>query len=233
MEKNEIILLLYSLVACVLIGQIEASGNIGNRSYSLWYETHFLIEKKGICKLIYFKPRHFDRYTLYEVMAFFGSYLAILVTGILAILCLIDVINEQFLLILAGSVSGLGLISMLAIAVINDIGARKDQKKKFYLESGERENVFQMPKEMLSGVGKHAAAIIQIYANNRNNAYFTIYNLWDSYDVRLKQAKNDAQKKNRVQLDYIQYFRNIDRLVVIKENKDGSLQLKIKEEECV
>ena len=89
-----------------------------------------------------------------------------------------------------------------------------------------------MPKEMLAGAGKHAA-IIQIYANNRNNAYFTIYNLWDSYDVRLKQAKDDAQKKNRVQLDYIQYFRNIDRLVVIKENKDGSLQLKIKEEECV
>ena len=66
MEKSEIILLLYSLVACVLNGQNEASGNIGNRSYSLWYETHFLIEKKGICKLIYFKPKHFDRYTLYK-----------------------------------------------------------------------------------------------------------------------------------------------------------------------
>ncbi len=229
MEKNEIIIMIYSLVVCMMIGQLEASGNIGNRSYSLWYETHFLIEKKGICKLIYFQPKHFDRYTLYEVIAFFGSYLAIPVTGILAILCLTDVINQQFLLIFAGSVSGLGMISMFLIAVINDIGARKDQKKQFYLESGERENVFQMPKEMLSGVGKHTATIIQIYVNNRNNAYFTVYNLWDSYHVRLKQAKNDAQKKNRVQLDYIQYFRNIDRLVVIKENKDGSLQLKIKE----
>ena len=69
--------------------------------------------------------------------------------------------------------------------------------------------------------------VIQLSMNSRNNAYFTIYNLWDSYRVRLKEAGKDIEKRNKVNLDYIEYFRNIDYLVVIKENKSGSLQLKI------
>ena len=34
-------------------------------------------------------------------------------------------------------------------------------------------------------------------------------------------------KNMYINLDYIEYFRNIDDLVVLKENKSGSLQLKI------
>lgn len=94
MENNEIALLLYGLMMCILLGQMEASGNIGNRSFSIWYETHFLIEKKGICKLIYFKPRHFERYTLYEVVGFFASYLSIPVFAMLGLLCYTDVIDQ-------------------------------------------------------------------------------------------------------------------------------------------
>ena len=65
MELNDIIILIYGAICWFAFGQMEASGNIGNRSYSIWYSTHCLMEKKGICKLIYFKPKHFDRYTLY------------------------------------------------------------------------------------------------------------------------------------------------------------------------
>lgn len=71
MELNDIIILIYGAICWFAFGQTEASGNIGNRSYSIWYSTHCLMEKKGICKLIYFKPKHFDRYTLYEVVTFF------------------------------------------------------------------------------------------------------------------------------------------------------------------
>ena len=39
----------------------------------------------------------------------------------------------------------------------------------------------------------------------------------------------DPQKRDKVNLDYIEYFKNIERLVVIKENKNGSLQLGKKE----
>ena len=69
--------------------------------------------------------------------------------------------------------------------------------------------------------------VIKLSLDNRNNPYFTVHNLWDSYHRRLKEAKNDPQKQNQVHLDYIEYFKNMEHLVVVKENKNGSLQLKI------
>ena len=230
MENNEIALLLYGLMMCILLGQMEASGNIGNRSFSIWYETHFLIEKKGICKLIYFKPRHFERYTLYEVVGFFASYLSIPVFAMLGLLCYTDVIGEGFLTVFVGMISAVGLLSMLAIAMINDIGSRKDENKRFYMESGERECSAQFSEEMIPQDHQFVADILRLYAGRRSNSYFTVYNLRDSYQIRLKEAKHDAQKRRQVHLDYIAYFRNIDRLVVVKENKSGSLQLRIKEQ---
>ena len=44
----------------------------------------------------------------------------------------------------------------------------------------------------------------------------------------MKQARDDPEKQNQVNLDYIEYFKNMEHLVVMKENKNGSLQLKIK-----
>lgn len=70
MGTTDIVLLIWGLICFLLIGQGCASEYIGNRFYSAWYETHFLIEKKGVTKLIYFKPKHFGRYTLYEVFRF-------------------------------------------------------------------------------------------------------------------------------------------------------------------
>ena len=61
MELNDIVILIFGAILWFVFGQMEASGNIGVRSYSVWYSTHFLIEKKGICKLIYFKPNEKDR----------------------------------------------------------------------------------------------------------------------------------------------------------------------------
>lgn len=53
MGTTDIVLLIWGLICFLLIGQGCASGYIGNRFYSAWYETHFLIEKKGVTKLIY------------------------------------------------------------------------------------------------------------------------------------------------------------------------------------
>ena len=75
MGREEVFFLVFGIIIVFLMGQNIAAGNIGNRSYSLWYETHFLIKKQGICKLIYFRPKHFGRYTLYEVISFFVSFL--------------------------------------------------------------------------------------------------------------------------------------------------------------
>ena len=228
MEQNDIIILVYCVICWFAFGQMEASGNIGNRSYSIWYSTHCLMEKKGLCKLIYFKPKHFDRYTLYEVVAFFMSFASIVVFVILAIFCCVDLINTMVLNIIVVWSTCLILLSQLVIVLINDIGSHRDEKKKFYLENGERETTPPIPESSLPKNNKLMSKVIQLSMDSRNHTYFTIYNLWDSYRVRLKEAKNDAQKRNQVNLDYIEYFKNIDDLVVIKENKSGSLQLKIK-----
>lgn len=227
METNEMAILIYAAIYCVFWGQIEASGNIGNRSYSVWYHTHCLVEKKGVCKWIYFKPKHFDRYTLHEVVSFFASYIAVIVFGILGCLRLADMIHSNTLYACAFTIVGLIFLSTFIIVLINDIGSHRDKKKKFYLEYGEREIAPIAPQSLLPCDDKLVSKVIQLTLDNRNHTYFTIYNLWDSYHVRLKEAGKDTQKRNKVNLDYIGYFKNIKNLKVIKENKSGSLQLKI------
>ena len=117
--------------------------------------------------------------------------------------------------------------SNFAIAIINDVGSRRDEKKKFYLQEGERQSVSFPQDVTIPNTEKPMADVIRIWATNRNNSYFTIHNLWDSYRTRLKEARNDPQKQNQVHIEYIEYFKNMENLVVIKENKNGSLQLKI------
>ena len=227
MDLNDIMILIYGAICGFAFGQMEASGNIGNRSYSIWYSTHCLMEKKGICKLIYFKPKHFDRYTLYEVVTFFVSYISIIVFAMLGALCYVDLINTTVMNVSVISSTVLIFLSQLVIVMINDIGSHRDEKKKFYLEIGERETILSIPESLLPKDNKLMSKVIQLSMNSRNNAYFTTHNLWDSYHVRMKEAGKDTEKRNKVNLDYIEYFKNINYLVVIKENKNGSLQLKI------
>lgn len=227
METNDYVILVYCTIACILFGQLEASGNIGNRAYSIWYETHFLIEKKGICSLIYYKPKHFARYTLYEVVSFFVSFLCVFLFLLLGVSRYVGWISSEALDIIACSVATLVYFSAFAIAMVNEIGSRRDEKKKFYLETGERQTVPFPQEPAIPNADKLMTDVIRIWASNRNQPYFTIHNLWDSYRTWLKEAGNDPQKQSQVNLDYIEYFKNIEHLVVVKENKNGSLQLRI------
>ena len=227
METTDFIVLIWGIIACFASGQIAASGNIGNRTFSIWYSTHFLIEKRGICHWIYYKPKHFDRYTLYEVVSFFASFLWIPIFVLLGTFRYINLINSKALWVVAASIMTLEFFTQLIIALINDIGSRKDEKKKFYLEQGARKTVSFTPMPEIGSGDKIAEKAIEYFVSNRNNAYFTVHNLWDSYHRRLKEAKNDPQKQNQVHLDYIEYFKSIEHLVVVKENKNGLLQLKI------
>ncbi len=56
---------------------------IGNRENSMHYKSHLLVKKIGLAKLIYFKPQHFHRYSIWEVIAFFLSYIQLIVLIIL------------------------------------------------------------------------------------------------------------------------------------------------------
>lgn len=103
------------------------------------------------------------------------------------------------------------------------------KKKRFYLATGEREITEFSEDLFLSKHNKRIDKAIQRSFVTRNNTYFTIYNLYDSYNRRITKAKNDPIKIEKINKEYIEYFKNIEKLVVEKENKDGSLVLKIKE----
>ena len=227
MKSEEIAYLIIAAIGSAGWGQFMASGYIGNRPYSIWYSTHCLVEKKGICKWIYFKPKHFERYTLYEVISFFASYLSVLILGIMAVLRLANLVHANVIYTVCLVIFGLFYLSSFVVAMINEIGYRRDKKKKFYLEHGEREVAPPIPQSALPGDNAPASKVMQLAFDNRNHAYFTIHNLWDSYHIRLREAGKDTQKRNKVNLDYIGYFKNIKNLKDIKENKSGSLQLKI------
>lgn len=227
METNDYVILVFCTIACIYFGQLEGSGNIGNRAYSIWYETHFLIEKKGICSLIYYKPKHFARYTLYEVVSFFFSFLCVFLFLLLGVSRYAGWISSEALRVIGCSVMAMVYFSAFVIAMVNDIGSRRDEKKKFYLETGERQTMLFPKESHIPNADKLTTDVIRLWTSNRNQPYFTIHNLRDSYRTRLKEARNDPQKQSQVNLDYIEYFKNIEHLVVVKENKNGSLQLRI------
>jgi len=227
MEFNVLIGFICCGVVCFAWGQMEAAGNIGNRAYAVWYRTHFLVEKRGICKVIYFRPKHFERYTLYEVLSFFASYLYVLVFAAVGLLFYLGVVPREAIFVTVGVAVFLQFFSAFAIVLVNDIGSRRDEKKKFYLASGEREILPPLPDSFLEGQSKLAVQVMQMAIDCRNQPYFTVHNLWDSYHARLHEAGTDLQKRDRVNLAYIAYFQNIPYLTVIKENKNGSLQLRI------
>lgn len=225
MDITNIVLFIVGAILSIAIGQNEAGGNIGNRSYSSWYETHCLVRRTGICRLIYYKPKHFGRYTLYEVVSFFASFLLPVILGIISLLVGIGVLFGEVLNIIVGVISGLFLINQLIIMLINDIGSWKDDKKRFYLETGTREvcDFENLPLTVKDKNSKLTNKIISLGIQQGNNSYFTIYNLRDSYNTRIKKAKNDIAKIESINREYINYFKNIEKLVVLKENKDGTL----------
>lgn len=69
MGSDAIVMLIMSGAYFICDGQVNASGNIGVRSYSIWYDTHFLVQKEGLARLIRYKPKHFGRFTLFEAFS--------------------------------------------------------------------------------------------------------------------------------------------------------------------
>ncbi len=228
---NWLLVIIFS-IANFLYYQFCAGGHIGNRMYSTWYETHFLVTKKGLGRFIYFKPKHFGRYTLYEASCFVISFLSIIVIITFAILRTLNIITWNSLLLIMFCPFGVMFLIEFAICVINDIGHNLDEKKRFYMEAGEREASAypaNTPVDIIEGsLNSLSKRVMKVYANDRFNEYFTIYNLYDSYYSAIASKKGDKTKIEQVNVEYINYFRNIEKLVVVKECKNGVLKLKIK-----
>ena len=228
MDRSVLLFFISGIVYALLMGQTVAWGNIGNRSYSAWYETHLLVERKGLCKLIYFKPKHFGRYTVYEVLAFFASFLLPLIyTGIL-ILVYKGILQDSIFKAIISLSALFVFIGHFVVVIVNDVGSRKDKKKRFYLETGKREvaDVENLFLPVLDNTSKLVNQIALEGLRKRNNTYYTIENLRDSYHTRIQNARNDTKKIDKINREYIEYFKNIETLIVVKENKDGTLVFK-------
>lgn len=230
MGTNEIIIWVIEMIVCFFLFQVEASGNIGNRSYSSWYETHFLAERKGIFSLIYYSPKHFGRYTLYEAVCFFFSFFQFIFSGGMALLVLFGVLSPDAFFIICIVLMCCGFLSGVAVVILNDIGSHFDEKKKFYLEKGERtliENGQAAIDELPEGKGgKLIKKVMRCRLEKTNNAYFTIYNLRDSYFAEVNHAKGNAEKTEKINKKYIERFKNIEKQVVVREKAGGVLVFK-------
>ncbi len=233
-------ILIISIIIYFLFGQFGAAGNYSlgrtpnGREYSSWYETHFLIKRKGIIKWIYFKPKHFERYTLFEVISFFFSYLQMVALIALTVLVCVGILSVRVLL----TANGVLLLSMLllyiVVAAINTVGCWKDERKRFYLESGERvvDKVIEAP--LKNGKPQKGRGLLKDSWGRpitMDNPFFTIYNLQQSYWRELVLYKKDGEERlEEIHQRYIEYFKNIERLVVVEEKEEYLLVLKYKEE---
>ena len=74
------------------------------------YKSHLLVKKQGINKLIYFKPKHFHRFSLWEVVGFFLSYVETIVLGVLLALSFKFEIDKHAVFI-AYSILGVSVVS--------------------------------------------------------------------------------------------------------------------------
>lgn len=226
MGLNDWILAVICLVFLFFGAQVAAWGNIGVRTYSAWYETHFLVKRKGICRLIYFSPKHFGRYTLYEVIAFFWSFIQILVIGFLVMFVSIDLLAANVFAICVFCLIALYILGELAVIIVNDIGSHLDDKKKFYMKEGGSQTE-KIAEDIHDQQDSKKDKLIKKRRDLVNNEYFTIWNLWDSYRKLVHKYSSDVEQIEKINIMYIEYFRNIKNLVVVKEEKNGVLILKI------
>ncbi len=169
--------------------------SIGNRSYSMHYKSHCLVEKKGLMNLIYYKPKHFHRYHISEVISFFLSFFY-LILGI--VFSIISEINNSLSLLLVRIFSIfllVWLIGVVAKVLYIDITYKKEQKYRL------SEASINVNNKLLNEMFKYARSLR--------------FNLDDSYNSRLKKVDpNDKEKINEIDLEYIQYYRDYKKIYI-------------------
>ncbi len=186
--------------------------NIGNRPYSMWYESHFLIKKKGIIKLIYFKPKHFHRYSLFEVVSFFMSYL-ILFSGII-----LTIISRFYpnILIVSNIAIGATVLSQILfeVVVIIIIEVTKAKEDAFYKEQRAVKDDLEVSDE-LKKIKIDKKDFYDVFDFFRCSSF----QLESIYIKRLKQLKGKEDKINLLDEEFIQYYRNYKKIIV----EDGEI----------
>ena len=94
---------------------------IGNRCYSMFCKSHFLVKKRGIFKVVYFKPKHFGCFSLFEVVEFLSAYILFVIGTVLIVLFAIGFINEAITGIFVFCSAGFLIFLHVFWTALNDI----------------------------------------------------------------------------------------------------------------
>ena len=184
---------------------------MGNRLYSIEYETRCLVRRRGLCKLIYFKPEHFGRYSIWEVVFFFASYLQLILFSILfALSFFYDIARAAaFGVSIALTVSVAAIVARLAYndisCVIEDrrMGYRPKRKKRSEIPSY---GIPGVPDKFVDALGEFTQTV-----------KYQLRYLYDKKRNRIKEGDQDAI--DRLTDEFVLYLKDY-RNVEVDEDKE-------------
>ena len=205
MTNEQICILLLSLSIFALL-QMNV-WNIGNRQYSMHFESIHLIKRKGIFKLIYYKPKHFHRYSIWEVISFFASYAILIIFCTLFVISFFVNASKYFVMVLF-VLSCLSILYMLLEILYNDISNALERKyMKNITNFNDAEKLIPRDKNY-----KLAKAIYSYSLTLR-------FNLERLYNNELEKiTADDIKKRDELDDKYIKYFKSYKKILIL-DNK--------------
>ena len=196
--NNETIGIIFMTV-CLFFGYQINTFNIGNRPYSMHYKSHGLVEKKGLMNLIYYKPQHFHRYHITEVISFFVSFFCLLLGIVFSIISEINNSLSSILIFILTILMFIWIIGSFVKVVYIDITYKKEEKYRI------SETTLQVDDKLMNELFKYAGSLR--------------FNLDHSYELRLNKIDpNDKEKIDELDKEYIQYYKDYKKIYV-KKNK--------------
>ena len=166
---------------------------IGNRQYSMHYKSHLLVKKQGINKLIYFKPKHFHRFSLWEVVGFFLSYVETIVLGVLLALSFKFEIDKHAVFI-AYSILGVSFVSEVIRIFYIDISRHVEEKNMRYKIENHCGDLNIKNKKLFNYMISYSQTIR--------------YQIDSLYDKKIKEADGNEETINKIDKEFINYYRN-------------------------
>ena len=166
---------------------------IGNRQYSMHYKSHLLVKKQGINKLIYFKPKHFHRFSLWEIAGFFLSYVETIVLGLLLALSFKFEIDKHALII-AYSIVGFSFASEIIRIFYIDISRHVEEKNMNYKIENHCGDANIKNKKIFNSIISYSQTIR--------------YQIDSLYDKKIKEADGNEETINKIDEEFINYYRN-------------------------
>ncbi|MBP5593142.1 MAG: hypothetical protein J6X75_03110 [Clostridia bacterium] len=166
---------------------------IGNRQYSMHYKSHLLVKKQGINKLIYFKPKHFHRFSLWEIAGFFLSYVETIVLGLLLALSFKFEIDKHALII-AYSIVGFSFASEIIRIFYIDISRHIEEKNMRYKIENNCGDSNIKNKKIFNSIISYSQTIR--------------YQIDSLYDKKIKEANGNRDVIDKIDEEFIHYYRN-------------------------